>query len=593
VTPSKNSANQAANLVELPTHHLPGSVFDQICAGPVDAAGMAVLREGQRSTRLVRLLTVLRAAAASADRLGPFATVDQAWELLIRAERGAPEVVEDILMYPTVGVWLSHGLRHALDMAQDTTSPWSVVGGLHAIAAAAAYRCRLDFAVAVPVVHGTVNLPTVGVFRLANSFPVGHVVVRNGTSGLSVEVCGAPADLPLVPLTRHRATARGMTVEVVIDDLDPYREFTGPIPPRPLSGAERAEWRKFLDEAWDLLTATFPHWAVELSAGLRQVVPLSQRQQALAASSEAAFGAIAMAPKRSALYFAESMVHEIQHSKVNSLLDLVTLAADDGVARHYAPWLDQPRPLTALLHGVYAFCCVVEFWHVQRRIVPEALAAAGEYEFAYRHRQVTDVLRTLRGRTELTRLGRRFVTGVATRVAACPLRDVPAAVVAAVDCVTSEHRALWRLRHVRPDEHHVTGLATAWLRRARPAPAAVPETVTDPVPTRRPPARTPLSVLAEAGVRAPAGAAGEPAPNSPEAAYLAGDRRRAAELYSAAVRRDPDDLVAWCGLSTASPAGCLRGRPDLVRALYVLLARRTRESPDPVRLAAWLDQAAN
>ncbi|WP_309111185.1 HEXXH motif-containing putative peptide modification protein [Saccharothrix sp.] len=531
--------------------------------------------------------TFAEEAAASSLDLGPFHDIGAAWALLAKAEDRAPYVVEDVLLYPTVGVWLARALRQVLGMAVDSTPLWSEVGGFHALAAAAAFRAGLEFAVPVPVVHGAVALPTVGVLRLATAFPVGAAVLRGTSAGLVVEVAGASVEVVHQSLRVHHTAARGRRVRMVLDDLDPYREFSSPVPPRPLSHDQRAEWCKYMDEAWDMLTHEHPEWAEELAAGLRNVVPLAAEERVFAASSTAAFGSIAMSPKESAVHFAEALVHEIQHSKVNALLELLPLADDDRVARYYAPWLDYPRPVTALLHGVYAFCSVVEFWHVQRKLVPEEMAVRGEYAFVYRHRQVTEVLGVLRRLPELTEPGRRFAAGVAVRLAACSLDDARPEVVRAVECITDEHRALWRLRHVRPDPTAVRALAAAWRRGSTAYTTDVPHEL---VPAGEG-GRTLLSTLAEARLKAPDEYLRGVDPAGAEAAYLAGDRRRAARLWEARVTANPSDLAAWCGLGRVVRSKTLRDRPELVRALYVALAGAG--GPTPTQLAAWSDLAAS
>lgn len=581
--------SRAANQIELNTHRLPHSVFEQICAGPVPAAGIAILRNGQHSLRRLRLRTFAEEAAKSAHDLGPFADIDATWALLSRAEHIAPDAVEDVLMYPTVGVWLSRALRQVLGMAVDATPLWSEVGGFHTVAAAAAFRAGLCFEIPVPVVHGVVNLPSIGVLHVDTAFPVGAAVLRNTASGLAVDIAGSSVEAVLEPLRDHRAAARGQAVRMVLDDLDPYREFGAPVPPRSLGDHQRAEWFKYMDEAWEMLSAEHPEWAGELSSGLRTVVPLSAEERVFAVSSTAAFGAIALSPKESAVHFAEALVHEIQHSKVNALLDLVVLADDDQEARYYAPWLDHPRPVTALLHGVYAFCSVVEFWHVQRRLVPAVMAIRGEYAYLYRHRQITEVLETLRRLPQLTDLGRRFAAGVSVRLASCEPHDMHPDVVAAVGHITAEHRALWRLRHVRPDGDAVEALAASWRNGDTTFSTRMPEELVPSDDT----GRTLLSKLAEARLKVPDTFAQTIDPTSAEAAFLAGDRRRATSLYEARVITNPNDLAAWSGLGRVVRSRALRDRPELVRAVYLALTRDRKKAPTPIQLAAWLDLAAS
>ncbi|MEU4765271.1 HEXXH motif-containing putative peptide modification protein [Actinosynnema sp. NPDC023794] len=525
----------------------------------------------------------LQAASPIANRLGPFADLDGSWTLLSEVERVAPDVVEDVLMHHSVGVWLSRALRQVLGTAADATPLSSEVGWFHAVAVAAAVRSGQPCAVTVPVVHGAVTLPTVGAYRLGGRFPVGQARVVNSASGTVVEV---PGPVRWQPVRRHRSSARGHTVEVVVDDLGPYREFGGPVPPDPLGDTERDEWLKYLDEAWDLLTARHPDAAAELSAGLSTVVPLDARRDVFAASSSAAFGAIAMSPKRSATEFGEALVHELQHSKVNALLDLVDLHTSDGTPGHYAPWRDDPRPLDGLLHGIYAFVSVVEFWHAQRGLAPAAPARRAEFTLAYRARQVERAVDGLRGAVELTDLGRDFVAAVAVRLAACGPVDSSPEVAATVEEITAEHATTWRLRHVRPDPGAVGDAVAAWLD-GRPPGRGGPGSVVPAAGS----GESLLTALLKLRVLNPREFDRVPHRDGPDFAYLRGAREAAAEGYAARLLATPHAVAAWAGLGLALDSDVMRREPELVRAVHRGVAVRTGAAPSPVELVTWFDYA--
>ncbi|MBB5956793.1 HEXXH motif-containing protein [Saccharothrix tamanrassetensis] len=526
-------------------------------------------------------MAFVEAASVLADRLGPFADVETGWELLATAERIAPAEVERVLMYPTVGVWLSRALRHVVGLAPDGTPFRSEVGGFHTVVAAVAVRGGLPCELSVPVMYGAVTLPSVGLIRLATDFPLGHVRLRNTVDGVSLSVPGEP----LEPVRRHRSAARGRSITVAFDDLDVYRAFGPPTRAEPLASADHDEWCKLLDEAWDMLTASQAASAEELAAALVTITPLDAGPDVFAASSSAAFGGIAMSPKRSAVEFGEALVHELQHSKVNGLLDLVDLCHGEAVARHYAPWRDDPRPVQGLLHGAYAFVSVVEFWRAQRDRVPPELAARARFGFALRARQVGEVVDTLRRSTELTGLGREFVAGVSVRLAACDPADVPPDLAAAVALCTADHRAVWRLRHVRPAGRVVAGLAEAWLSGGTAdvtGPSEVVAAAT--VGATRLGALVRLSVLDPDRLRRLA--------DGPDLALLRGDRDAAARGYAARLRRAPQDVQAWSGFGLASGSTSLTRTPETVRAVHHEIAVRTGAAPDPAELAAWFDRLA-
>jgi HEXXH motif-containing protein len=71
-----------------------------------------------------------------------------------------------------------------------------------------------------------------------------------------------------------------------------------------------------------------------------------------------------------------TLVHEIQHLKLRALLDLITLTLPDDGSRYYAPWRPDPRPVSGLLQGAYAFLAVSVFWRRQGQRCDDAAGQA-------------------------------------------------------------------------------------------------------------------------------------------------------------------------------------------------------------------------
>src|SRR6202008_1974099 len=127
----------------------------------------------------------------------------------------------------------------------------------------------------------------------------------------------------------HTCESRGLTLRASVEDRDPYRGFAEPRSPTTLADSDLAEWRKLVAEAWDVLTLHHRDHARELATGLRALVPIPPGSDVVGSSSPAAFGGMALSGNGSATKIAEAMVHELQHSKINALLELVELAEDD------------------------------------------------------------------------------------------------------------------------------------------------------------------------------------------------------------------------------------------------------------------------
>ncbi|GGU86596.1 HEXXH motif domain-containing protein [Lentzea flava] len=561
---------------ELPGLRVPSEVFDRICSGPVDAESMTLLRRGQYGIRLLRLCTLIESAPEDVRDL------EQAWSVLEAAEHAAPSVVEDLLMHPAVGVWLARTLHDVCATPAVSDSTRTEVQVLLAVAAAAAVRCGLSCTISVPVVDGAVTLPTVGQWRLHE---------QDGSAD-RVEVRITAGDVTFgrrtsfVTVKRHRTAARGRSLEVVIDDVDPHREFPAPAPPDPLDEAAFDGWCKQLDEAWDLLTRWHGDYAGELAAGLTTLIPLAARTPVFAASSTNAFGGIALSPKDSAAELAEAMVHEIQHSKLNALMDLLSLHREGGTAWVYAPWRSDPRPLCGLLHGIYAFTSVAEFWYVQRDLVPPAQSRRGHFTFAHRCRQVRAAIDSVRDSPELTDLGKRFVAASSARLDALDLTSVPADLTDAVTTLLADHRATWRIHHVRPNPVDVAAAADAWAD-GRPCPGAVRCEV---VPVAQP-AVSSRAALVELRAFDPESFHRTARDETAHVLFARGDHEAAAAAYEREVLAEPSHDDAWVGLGLAAGSAALLDQPQTVRAVHLRVLARTGVAPAPLELAAWLGRA--
>jgi HEXXH motif-containing protein len=587
-------------------------MFEELCAGASAAGTVRVLESAQYSQRKLTLRALIEQLTTNPSAIGPRIDPGSAWRILAAAERRDPEVVTDILLYPAVGVWLTRAL-HYTRPDRVSTIAWPELGYLNLITAAAAIRCVVPCSVPVPVWHGVVTLPTVGQLRLPTGFPVGTAEVRCSAEDTQLVVQDRKivisfsqgiVNSAFTPVKRHISISRELTLNTPIDDVDPYRRFGEPKPPGELDPTSLAEWHKLLDEAWDALTLWQPGHARELATGLRMLTPIERDAGITGASSPSAFGGIALAANSSALELAETLIHEFQHSKLNALLTLTKLVDDAYGTRVYAPWRDDPRPVTGLLHGVYAFVAGVEFWLSQRDHLSEPEARCAEFAFAYRRRQVRHAVDLLLASGRLTELGTRLVESASSRLAKCEREPVSNELSAIVETITMDHYALWRLCHVHPEPDVVERLATGWLDNAPAAKwRAKPDTVLAddgrPLPAHRRnllQTKTVDPELFTRLVRRPALLPG----STPlaDAALCTADFDGSATGYRNRIRANPDDPQAWVGLGITYRA---QGYPTAARALLdapevtVAAHRHVRtlagDSPEPIDFAGWVGAA--
>ncbi|MGI3202139.1 aKG-HExxH-type peptide beta-hydroxylase [Streptomyces sp. GLT-R25] len=171
-----------------------------------------------------------------------------------------------------------------------------------------------------------------------------------------------------------------------------------------------------------------------------------------------------------AVRLAETLVHEFQHSKLAALLHHFPLLDDDRIERFYAPWRSDPRHLTGLLHGAYAFTGVAGFWRLRMHDPSSDTAVRGfaAYHFALRRLQARLVVRTLGQSGRLAPLGTVIVDGLARTLTDWLHEDVPQGVLYRARTAARLHRTEWRLRNLRPPLHEPMPSDSSWARPPYP-----------------------------------------------------------------------------------------------------------------------------
>lgn len=579
-------------------HRLPGAALALLAAGRADPPTMRALHAGQLSKHAVLLRAVL-AMAEARPREAAAAGLTEAVQLLDQVQRRMPEAAAEVLGYPLVGAWAAHCLRRLRRPDGGGVPLWADLGQLAAVAAAAAIRAGLDFELAVPLRGGAATLPTLGRARLPGTTAWGTATVRRRPGGYLVTGRHGSVPLPHDPrdgaggwdgLRRLSFEHDTRSVTVYLDDLDPYRDCHGFVSAGRLTDDEFRSWAGLLDGAWAELVRHHPERVDELAARPVVLVPLAARSAGSPGTSATArdsAGAMALTPPPDSFSLAMSMVHEVQHSKLGALLDLVELYDRNDARRFYSPWRADPRPLSGLLQGAYAFAAVADFWRVYAApptgAAPAALAG---YELARIRGQVGDALARLAGSGALTAAGERFVAGQREAFDGLDRVPVPERTSRLARLVNEDHRASWRLRNVLVEPEVVEALADAWLRGGGPPADRRASRVVDGA---APFAAEPRDQLVQRVV------ADRPFEAGPgDRALLAGDYAAAAEAFVDEVRAHPERDGAWVGLAVArarygsqDAARVYAAEPELLRALYTRLDTvNGRANPD--RLARWL-----
>ena len=597
-------------------HRLPVAQFDAIASGSGEYVGE--LLAGQLSKRLLQIVAMLR-EIATRRQLGVAAEhFTASFAQLAAFRRRSPESVAAILSYPLVGAWCAHTLRRLLKPADYRHGLDDDLGHLAAIAAAAGMTAGHGFTADLRVrSDGTVMIPTYGLARL--DVPAGWYAARAEPDAgtIDVELPGGIHRMPVgsavddphwCPVHRLASTYDDKRIQVLLDDVDPYRDCHRLGVTDRLTRAEVRAWQQILDKGWRTLVSGHTSRSASISAGVSVLVPLDPRGRPddSSASTSDACGAVTLTLPPDGNVLAEALVHEFQHTKLSALLDLIPLQNDQHAANeYYAPWRTDARHLAGLIHGAYAYLGLVDYWRERCAVADGPAGRTAQFEFARWRNAVRRTLATLAKAGRLTPIGIHFLAGMQRRLAEMRTPAVPALPAFLAREALLDHWLRWRLHNLKPDRDRIMEYVRAWLS-GEPAPRLPPRLTTvgtsggkwaaanDRLALTRLRLQDPdrfLDLAATSSLHATAANA-EPA----DVAYAGGDYQRAAEQFERTLVQVPADPEAWAGLALTqrhlrTPGrGTLLSRPETVRGVYIELARAGNE-PHVESLTGWLSRA--
>jgi uncharacterized protein len=439
--------------MDLPVHQIPPDVFSVLAEGRGSAEATRRLIAAQHSKHVLLVRQVVESARACGhDQAGQ---ARHAYELLAAIQDRGHGAVDAVLQHPSVGSWAGHTVR----MLRDARTQGNAVPGqLAAVTAAAAIRSGSTCSVEVPVANDSVMLPSVGKIAVPGCAAPRRqvrVTVRGDQAeaagdGWVVQIPGPPAvDQPGWQGMRSLSVAAaGRTVRILIDDLDDYRLPGSANIGGRLSTAESDRWQLVLSDAWDLLVRHHQRIADEVAVMIRVFTPLMQPPHGqVSATSRETFGSVALSAPPDACSLAVTLAHEVQHAKLSALLDVVPMTLPDDGSRYYAPWRDDPRPVSGLLQGAYAFFGVAAFWRRQRSVEVGEMAMRAHADFGRWRDAVQLVVDTLGASGRLTAAGEIFVAGMVRTLNSWAADRIPPEAAALALSAAGEHRALWRRSH--------------------------------------------------------------------------------------------------------------------------------------------------
>jgi uncharacterized protein len=431
-------------------YRLPADVFGALATGGGGVRAVRHLAAAQYSKHVLLLRGVLD--AAETFRHPHAAHARRAYDLLATIQERAPGDVDTVIRHPAVGAWAWRTLQA---LYGEKTMTGAEPGRFAALAAAAAIRSRTPCTLDVPVTHGVITFPSLGMATLPGNDSA--AVVRCAADEAAVFSRGGRVDVPpdpsesgagWRPLPRIAAEASGMAIRLLIDDLDPFRMPASANTALPLAAEDIEQWRASLRAAWTLLVRYHPVPAEEIAATIRVLTPLnSSPNSQVGASSRETFGTVALSAPPDARSFALTLCHEVQHAKLAAVIDIGALTHPDDGRRWYAPWRDDPRPLGGLLQGSYAFLGVSGFWHRQRWHEDGAAALTAHSEFVRWRAAAQRAVASLQSSGQLTPTGEQFVAGMARTLSGWEVEPVPPEARTIAEENAEQHLTRWRLHN--------------------------------------------------------------------------------------------------------------------------------------------------
>ena len=358
-----------------------------------------VLDAVRRSRNVLLLRGLLDIAQIDAAHAARVARLDDNFAALAAIESANRKESARLVAHPHIGAWLVTCLRQIMRRnGEGFPRPlWADLGHLGAIAVASAVAARVEVEAAVPACDGVVSIPTVGDIHIGDGPAWMMTTVRRLRDGtLTVASAGDKVTVPVRAPEWHlhlrevrslTASANGLAVTLELEDLNPYRDIhrLGASDRLPEGGVEK--WQEKLTAAWAILATRHRGTAESIARELYTLVPLTPRgRSGVSATSRHSPGAVALTPPRDGTRFACTLVHELQHTKLCLLMELAPLHGVASGQLFYSPWRDDPRPLTGLVHGLYAGIAVAEFWRIEDQSGRGSPVAA--FQFARARRQV-------------------------------------------------------------------------------------------------------------------------------------------------------------------------------------------------------------
>lgn len=352
-----------------------------------------------------------------------------------------------VLGYPSAAFWL--------DVAEDLVRRESHIRfpemhmrthllNFHRHAIAAARLAKENYECETPAgENGLLPLPGTGevLAGAAQPWEMLRVTIRGGE--VAAECASGSLRIERVPRMSNRVEWNAADSDLRLPGRTAFA-FEG------WSQENAIRWSAPLEHSFAIIENVWPALGQELAEGLRAILPVvgSRPDVHTSASFREAPGLVALSWTPDTSVLAEAIVHEYHHQKLNALLILDPLIASDSAPRHYSPWRDDPRPLTGVLHGAFAFQAVLGFWSAA---LTSGIPLLSEDRLRQRvvlvRRQVEWAIQTLEESAVFTSLGAALVEAIDETVRDDAPTRIDDAAACHIEQRVLEHHDRWMRVH--------------------------------------------------------------------------------------------------------------------------------------------------
>jgi HEXXH motif-containing protein len=485
-------------------------MFDTLAYGQVDPEQHQSFQELIAASRMLLLNQFFVHAREQLEDSQLTDYVYTPLSILRHWENTSATYTKELLLAPATGSWLAYTVNRLRSKTDESESRplWVDAGYFSNIVMGLALRHGVGCTLPTPVVDGQIHIPGQGTARINHHKKYDMAVVSNtgGLLDISRERNGCLYDIhtsldPAVPTpywqpvhriaTKPQSSKRypdlytDMQLSILLDDADPYNNGRDPYKP---SAQEISEWQTVLDGAWEILVQADPNVADQLRRGLKVIVPSKQNDpfEFYSSSDSTSIGSIRSSLPTNPLEAAEILVHEYcGHSALNTFLLAAPLKRlDDKQDTLYAPWRDDPRPSGGVLHGIYSFARVVDFYKaVQLAFEPnDAQFPLAQFEMTLWQSEVTSTANSLLDlwygasvwskQAHMHDPARNLLSKSFDHMARTRPFDLPntESINELADLSRADHWALWNAYHRKVEPEAITRLAEEWLcgNKAKP-----------------------------------------------------------------------------------------------------------------------------